>query len=338
MKKKFAAIIAACAMTLSLAACGTAAPAATNAPTTAPTAAATEAPVAQTFTVGILQQLEHPALDAATEGFKAALTDILGDAVTFEYDNAQNDQGNCVTIANKFVTEGVDLIMANATTALQSAASATGDIPVVGTSITDYASAGVLLGDNDAPGGNVTGASDLAPLDQQAELLCELCPDAKTVGIIYCSGEANSVFQAEKMTGYLEAKGLTVKSYTVADSNEIQAVLSAAVEEIDALYIPTDNTMADNMELVKNMTVPAGLPVICGEENMCKTGGLATLSISYFDMGYAAGELAASILKGEADPATSPIVYCATATREYNAEVAEAIGWTIPEGIAAIEG
>ena len=338
MKKKLTAIVLACAMTLCLAGCGAAAPAATAAPTASPTAAATAAPEAGSFTVGILQQLEHPALDAATEGFKTALTDILGDAVTFEYDNAQNDAGNCVTIANKFVTEGVDLIMANATTALQSAASATGDIPIVGTSITDYVSAGVLLGDNDAPGGNVTGASDLAPLDQQADLLCELCPDAKTVGILYCSGEANSVFQAEKMTGLLEDRGLAVKGFTVADSNEIQAVLSAAVEEIDALYIPTDNTMADNIELVKNLTVPARIPVICGEENMCKGGGLATLSISYFDMGYAAGELAASILKGEADPATSPIVYCSEVTREYNPQVAEAIGWTIPDGLTAIGG
>ena len=338
MKKKLTAIILACALTLCLAACGSAAPAATATPAAAPTdaAAATAAPEAQSFTVGILQQLEHPALDAATEGFKTALTDLLGDAVTFEYDNAQNDQNNCVTIANKFVTEQVDLIMANATTALQSAASATGDIPIVGTSITDYVSAGVLLGDNDAPGGNVTGASDLAPLDKQAELLCEICPDAKTVGIIYCSGEPNSVFQADKMAGFLEGKGLTVKRFTVADSNEIQAVLSSAVEEIDVLYIPTDNTMADNMELVKNLTVPAKLPVICGEENMCKNGGLATLSISYFDMGYAAGQLAASILLGEADPATSPIVYCADATREFNSEVAEAIGWTIPEGMTAI--
>jgi putative ABC transport system substrate-binding protein len=206
----------------------------------------------------------------------------------------------------------------------------------VGTSITDYISAGVLVGDNDAPGGNVTGASDLAPIDQQVELLTTLCPDAKTVGIVYCSSEPNSVFQAEKAQGYMEDAGLTVNVYTVADSNEIQSVVTKAVEEVDAIYIPTDNTMADNMELVKNLTVPAKIPVICGEENMCSVGGLATLSISYYDMGYAAGEMAYSILIGEADPATTPIAYVSDVTMEYNPEIAELIGWTIPDGIKAI--
>lgn len=318
MKKKLAAVILSGAMVLSLAACGTA-PSGDD-----------------VYTVGIIQQLEHQALDSATEGFKTALTDILGDKVQFEYDNAQNDQNNCITIANKYVSENVDLIMANATIALQSASAATSDIPIVGTSITDYITAGVLVGDNDAPGGNVTGASDLAPIDQQIELLIELCPEAETVGILYCSSEPNSKYQADKATEQLETAGLIVKEFTISDSNDIQAVLSNAVEQVDAIYIPTDNTMADNIELVKNIAIPAGIPIICGEENMCSKGGLATLSISYYDMGYAAGKLAADILTGKAEPATSPIVYVSNVTRKYNAEVADLLSWEIPEGIEAI--
>ncbi|MEG1633621.1 MAG: ABC transporter substrate-binding protein [Oscillospiraceae bacterium] len=331
MKKELTAIILAGVLTMSLAACGTK-PAETSATPTAQTGMMGE----QSYKVGILQQLEHPALDAATEGFKKALTEKLGDKVEFEYANAQNDSPTCTTIANKFVTDGVDLIMANATTALQAAASATAEIPIVGTSVTDYIAAGVLMGDNDAPGGNVTGASDLAPLDQQADLLLELCPDAKIVGILYSSGEPNSVFQSDKMTALLEDKGIEVKVFTVADSNEVQSVVSGAVEQIDALYIPTDNTMADNIGLVKNITAPAGIPVICGEENMCAGGGLATLSISYSDMGYNAGLIAVSILLGEADPATTPIAYCSEVTKKFNPEVAELLGITIPEGIEAI--
>lgn len=318
MKKKLASLVLSATMVLSLAACG-------------------QAPSGDdVYTVGIIQQLEHQALDAATEGFKDALTEILGDKVTFEYDNAQNDQNNCTTIANKYVSGNVDLIMANGTTALQSAAAATSDIPIVGTSITDYITAGVLVGDNDAPGGNVTGASDLAPIDQQIALLLELCPDAKTVGVLYCSSEPNSKYQADKATEQLVAADIEVKEYTISDSNDIQAVVSSAVEQVDAIYIPTDNTVADNMGLVKNITIPAGIPTICGEENMCSKGGLATLSISYYDMGHAAGELAANILTGKAEPASSPIVYVSKVTRKYNAEVAELLDWEIPEGIEAI--
>lgn len=326
--KKILATILVLALVLSLAACG-------NAP------AKSESPEpqekAETFKVGILQQLEHPALDAATEGFKQALTDRLGDRVSFDFVSAQNDINNCTTIANKFVSDKVGLIMANATSALQAAASATGEIPVVGVSITDYESAGVLKGDPSAPGGNVTGASDLAPLDLQAKLLVEVVPEAKTVGIVYCSSEANSIYQAETIKVHFEELGLKVKNFTVADSNEIQPVVTAAVEEVDALYIPTDNTMADNMELVKNITLNAKIPVISGEENACKNGGLVTLSISYFDMGYKAGELAADILEGKAEPATSPIVYCTEVERKFNPEVKEALGIELPADISPIE-
>ncbi|MBQ6003181.1 MAG: ABC transporter substrate-binding protein [Clostridia bacterium] len=288
------------------------------------------------YTVGILQQLEHPALDLATEGFEQALKDLLGDKVVFDYKNAQNDPANCATIATKFVNDNVDLIMANATTALTSCAAATSKIPIVGTSITDYVSAGVIES-NDKPGTNVTGASDLAPIDQQIELLTMIAPDVKSVGILYCSSESNSIFQAELAEKALKEKNIEVKIYTVSDSNEIQAVVTKAVDEVEAIYIPTDNTIADNMEVVKNITIPAKIPVICGEENMCKNGGLATLSISYYDMGYEAGKVAYEILVNGADPATTPIVYAAKVTLEYNKEVAELLGIEIPEGIVPIE-
>lgn len=290
------------------------------------------------YKIGILQQLEHQALDAATEGFKQALIDLLGEEnVEFDYQNAQNEPTNCASIATKFVNDkDIDLIMANATTALQSAAAATSEIPIVGTSITDYVSAGVV-DSNDVPGRNVTGASDLAPIDQQIDLLIKLCPEAKTVGIIYTSSEANSVFQAEKAEEIMKEKNLDVKVYTVSDSNDIQAVVTTAVGEVDVIYIPTDNNMADNMEIVKNITVPAKLPVIAGEENMCSKGGLATLSISYYSMGYSAGKMAYEILVNGADPAEMPIQYAEEVTLKYNKEVAELIEWEIPSDMVAIE-
>ncbi len=344
MKRLVCMILALVMMGALLGCAGASAPAEATAASTpaeaaepAETAAAEEsAAETKVYVVGILQQLEHQALDAATEGFKAALIDLLGeDGVEFDYQNAQNDPTNCATIATKFVNEGVDLIMANATTALQAAAAATGDIPIVGTSITDYVSAGVI-DSNDAPGRNVTGASDLAPIGEQVDLLAALCPGAKTVGIVYCSAEANSVFQAEAAQTALEALGMSVNIYTVSDSNDIQAVVTKAVSEVDAIYIPTDNTMADNMEIVKNLTVPAKLPVIAGEENMCAAGGLATLSISYYSMGYSAGQMAYEILVNGADPATMPIRYAEEVTLKYNSEIAALIGWTIPEDMVAI--
>lgn len=290
------------------------------------------------YKIGILQQLEHQALDAATEGFKQALIDLLGEEnVEFDYQNAQNEPTNCASIATKFVNDkDIDLIMANATTALQSAAAATSEIPIVGTSITDYVSAGVV-DSNDVPGRNVTGASDLAPIDQQIDLLIKLCPEAKTVGIIYTSSEANSVFQAEKAEEIMKEKNLDVKVYTVSDSNDIQAVVTTAVGEVDVIYIPTDNNMADNMEIVKNITVPAKLPVITGEENMCSVGGLATLSISYYSMGYSAGKMAYEILVNGADPAEMPIQYAEEVTLKYNKEIAGLIEWEIPSDMIAIE-
>ncbi len=281
-----------------------------------------------TFNVGIIQLVEHPALDAATEGFKDGLTEALeaeGYSVEFDYQNAQGEQANCATIATKFVNDKDDLIMANATPALQAVAAATGDIPVIGTSITDYKSAGVIE-DNNAPGTNVTGASDLAPVDEQIALLQKLVPEAKQVAILYCSSEANSKFQVDLAEQYLDEAGIAYKEYTIADSNELQSVVSTAVSNCDVFYIPTDNTIADNMSIVKNETIPAKIPVICGEENMCKNGGLATLSISYYDLGVTAGKQAYEVLVNGKNPAEMPIEFVSDGiTAEYNAETATAI-------------
>ncbi len=294
----------------------------------------------ESYKVGIIQLVEHEALDAATEGYKAALEEKLGDKVEFDYQNAQGEVVNCSTIVNKFVSKKYDLIMANATPALQAAANATKDIPVVGTSVTDYLTAGVFAegGSNEGSGTNVTGASDLSPIDQQIELLQKVCPDAKNVGLVYCSSEPNSVYQIEVAEKLLKEAGLKSTKYSFTDSNDIQPVLVKAVDENDCLFFPTDNTLADNMNLVRNITVPKKMPIITGEENMCKNGGLATLSISYYDMGYSAGEMAYEILVNDADPATMPIKTVTEGiVAKYNAEIAKEIGWEIPEGLEAIK-
>lgn len=289
------------------------------------------------YKIGICQQLEHQALDSATEGFQDALVEKLGkEKVEFDYQNAQGEQTNCASIATKFVNSDVDLIMANATTSLQACAAATADIPIVGTSVTDYVVAGVVES-NDAPGRNVTGTSDLAPVDKQIELMLELVPDAKKAGILYCSSEANSVYQAEMAEEMLEAKNVEVESFTVADSNDIQQVVTKMSDSCDVIYIPTDNTIANNMEGVKNITVPAGIPVICGEENMCAVGGLATLSISYYNIGYNAGLMAYEILINGKNPADMPIQYADEVTVKYNADVAAALGMKMPEDMIVIE-
>ena len=288
------------------------------------------------YKVGIVQQLEHPALDAATLGFQEKLTELTEGNVVFDYQNAQGEQTNCTTIATKFVSDGVDLIMANATTALQSAAAATADIPIVGTSVTDYVTAGVVES-NEAPGRNVTGASDLAPIDEQIAMLMELVPDVQKVGILYCSAEPNSIYQSELAQKELDAANVAWAEYTAADSNEVQSVVTKAVSECDVLYVPTDNTMANNTEIIKNVAVPAGVPVIAGEEGICAGCGVATLSISYYDLGAKAAEMAYEILVNGASPAEMPVAYVSEGiTEKYNAEIAEALNISIPEGMVAI--
>lgn len=259
-----------------------------------------------TYTVGIVQLVQHDALDLATEGFQAALTEKLGDKVSFDYQNASGDAMTCSTIADKFVTNNVDLIMANATPAVQAAKEATATIPIVGTSVTDYA-ASELVASNDAPGGNVTGVSDMNAVSNQMELVKTFAPEAKNVGIIYCSAEDNSKLQYEEAKGVFEAAGYTVTGYAVADVNELIAVVETAVKDNQVIYEPTDNLVAANMEVLKNAAVPAGVPVICGEESMCKAGGVASYSVNYYDVGYEAGLMAYEVLVNGANPAEMPI-------------------------------
>ncbi len=303
---------------------------------TADTAESTEPETDQKFTVGICQLVQHNALDAATQGFEDALKEKYGDNVTIDYQNAQGDSTTCATIVTGFVNNNYDLILANATPALQAAVSATTDIPILGTSVTDYGAALNISDFSGTTGMNVSGTSDLAPLDQQEKMILELVPDVKKVSILYCSAEANSKFQADEIEKYLDEDGIAYEEFTFADSNDLQSVVSSAVSDCDAVYIPTDNTAASNMTIVSNITEPAGIPVICGEENMCKSGGLATLSISYYDLGYTTGQQAIRILSDGEDVSTMPIENAAATTKEYNASYAEAIGMTMPDDYTAI--
>ena len=334
MKKKLLALALASVMALSLAACGAKkeeAPAETPAAETP----AAETP-AESYTVGICQLAPHPALDAATQGFKDALSDALGDAVTFDEQNAAGDSPTCATIVNGFVSNGVDLIMANATPALQAAASATADIPVLGTSVTEY---GVALGIENfsgTVGTNVSGTSDLAPLDQQAAMVKEWFPDAKTVGLLYCSAEANSQYQVDTVQAELEKLGLTCTQYPFSDTNDMASVTQSAVDNSDVVYVPTDNTCANNAGIIDNIARPAGVPIIAGEEGICGGCGVATLSISYYDLGVATGKMAAKILTGEADIAEMPIEYAPQFTKKYNETICTDLGLTVPEGYEAI--
>ncbi|MDD6662019.1 MAG: ABC transporter substrate-binding protein [Lachnospiraceae bacterium] len=290
----------------------------------------------QTYNVGICQLVQHVALDAATEGFKDALTDKLGDAVTFDEQNAQGDSNTCSTIINSFVSNDVDLILANATPALQAAAAGTDTIPILGTAVTEY---GVALGLDDfdgTVGGNISGTSDLAPLDQQAAMLQELFPDAKNVGLLYCSAEANSQYQVDTVKAALEDLGYTCEYYAFSDSNDLSSVVTTAASESDVIYVPTDNTVASNTEIINNICLPAQIPVIAGEEGICSGCGVATLSISYYDLGYATGEMAARILADGEDISTMPIEYAPKFTKEYNAEICEELGVTVPDDYVAI--
>ena len=291
---------------------------------------------ADSYTVGICQLVQHPALDSATEGFKAALTDKLGDSVSFLEQNASGDSATCNIICNQFVSEEVDLIMANATPALLAASSATNQIPILGTSVTDYGSALAIDDWTGTTGTNISGTSDLAPLDGQAQMLNELFPEAKTVGILYCSSEPNSKFQADTITPILEEMGYTVSPYTFSDSNDVAAVTQNACDDVDVIYIPTDNTAASCTEAINNVALVAGVPIIAGEEGICAGCGVATLSISYYDLGYATGEMAAEILTEGADVSTMEIRYAPTFTKKFNVTNCETLGVEIPEDYVAI--
>ena len=289
------------------------------------------------YTVGVCQLVQHPALDAATQGFQDALTEKLGDAVTFDVQNASGDSNTCSTIVNGFVSNNVDLIMANATPALQAAVAATGDIPILGTSVTDYATALDIDDWTGATGINVSGTSDLAPLDEQAAMLNELFPDAKVVGLLYCSAEPNSKYQVDVITGYLTDMGYECVEYTFADSNDVASVTQSACDGSDVIYIPTDNTAASCTEAIRNVVEPAMKPVIAGEEGICKGCGVATLSISYYDLGYATGDMAYEVLVNGADVATLNVAFAPNVTKEYNTELCELLGVTVPEDYMAIQ-
>jgi putative ABC transport system substrate-binding protein len=289
------------------------------------------------YNIGICQLVEHDALDAATQGFQDALTDKLGDKVQFNLQNAQGEQTTAATICNGFVSEGVDLILANATTPLQAAAAATTSIPILGTSVTDYATALEISDWTGSTGRNISGTSDLAPIAEQEDMLVELFPDAQQVGLLYCSAEANSLYQVQLFSAALEEDGIAYKTYPIADTNEVQSVVTAAVGECDVLYIPTDNTLASVTETVYNIVNPAKIPVIAGEEGICKGCGVATLSISYYDLGYATGEMAYEILVEGADISTMDVRFAPNFTKEYNAQACEDLGITVPEDYVAVE-
>ena len=289
------------------------------------------------YKVGICQLVQHPALDAATQGFQDALTKQLGDKVEFDVQNASGEPANCTTIVNGFVSSNVDLIMANATPALQAAKEATATIPILGTSVTDYASALEIDGWTGTVGTNISGTSDLAPLDGQAAMIKELFPDAKTVGILYCSSEANSQYQVDVITGYLTDLGFTVTPYSFTDTNDVASVAQKACES-DVLYIPTDNTAASNTEAIANVVLPAKVPVVAGEAGICQGCGVATLSISYYDLGYATGLMAVKILTGEAKISEMPVQYAPEFTKQYNAANCDALGITIPGDYTPLEG
>jgi putative ABC transport system substrate-binding protein len=350
---KLTALLLAALMALALAGCSgttanqstasapasaSAAPSASAAAPASPSpSAASAAPSAEkTFKIGISQIVQHPALDAATKGFRDALTEKLGDKVVFDEQNASGDSQTCAVIANQFVSSNVDLIMANATPSLQAAQAATNKIPILGTSVTDYGTALGIDNWTGTTGSNISGTSDLAPLDQQATMLKEIFPDAKTVGILYCSAEPNSKYQSTTITKYLTDMGYTVKDYTFSDSNDLQTVATAAAES-DVVFLPTDNTVASNIEIIKNVLLPKKVPVIAGEEGICKGYGVATLSISYYDLGYETGLMAYDVLVNGADTATMQIKYAPKFTKEYNPDVCKALGITPPSDYKAID-
>ena len=312
MKKKLFALLLTGAIALGLAACGS-------------SGNNTSSPSGST----------HPALDAATEGLQAALNDLLPGQVEIDLQNAANDPATCSTIATSFVSQGVDLIMANATPALQAAAAATADIPILGTSVTEYGVAFNIPDFSGTVGGNISGTSDLAPLDQQAAMIQEWFPDAKTVGLLYCSNEANSQYQVDTVQRYLEEMGYTCTQYAFSDSNDIAAVCQTAADASDVLYIPTDNSAASNTPIIDNIC-RGNTPVFVGEEGICAGCGVATLSISYYDIGYKTGEMAAQILTGQADISKMAVEYAPEFVKKYNPATCEALGLTPPEGYEAI--
>ena len=330
--KKIIATVLALMLVLSMAACGTTqAPAGTE-NAAAPTGGET---AAQKYTIGICQFVPHPALDSATKGFRDAVEAGLGaENVTFDEQNAAGEASNCSTIVNGFVSSKVDLIMANATPAVAAAYNATEIIPILGTSVTEY---GVALGiDNftGTVGANVSGTSDLADLSLQAEMITEWVPGAEKVALLYCSAEANSKYQVNEVKRILEEKGLECQLFAFADTSDLMAVTTSATEYADVIYIPTDNTAANNATAIDSICRPAGIPIIAGESGICGGCGIATMSIDYYDLGYKTGEMAVEILKNGADITQMPIEYTPAEKVKYlyNEEICTELGITPLEG------
>ena len=323
MKKKLLSAALAATMALTLAACG---------------GEGQSADDPDGYTIGICEQMEHVSLSEATQGFMDGLTELLGaDKVVFREQNAGGEQTNCTTIMNGFLAEGVDLILANATWPLQAAASATADTPILGTSVTDYAVALGLDEFDGTVGGNISGTSDLVDLEAQAAIISELFPDAETVGLLYCSGEPNSVYQIETVRGYLEPLGYACEIFAFTDVNDLASVTQAACDACDVIYLPTDNTVATNVESVANVVLPAGVPVVGGDPGICSGCGVATIATDYYELGRLTAEMAAQVLNGEADIASMPVQYGAM-EKIYDPENCELLGISIPEGYNPVEG
>ncbi len=289
------------------------------------------------YKVGICQLVKHEALDEATRGFRQALVDKFGeDGVVIDEQNAAGANDTCTTIVNNFVSQKVDLIMANATGALQAAYNATTEIPVLGTSITEYSVALELENFNGTVGGNISGTSDLAPLDEQAQMILDFFPSVKKVGLLYCSGEANSQYQIDVVKAFLEGKGVTCTEYKFADSNDVAMIAEKAAADSEVLYVPTDNTAASCAETINNVVLPTKTPIIAGEEGIAKGCGIVTLSISYYEIGYKTGEMAAQILTGEADISEMPIAYDPNPVKKYNKALCEELQINVPSDYVAI--
>ena len=320
--QKPAAMLLAAILLLTLAACG-------GAPTQ--TAPETDASAADDglYTVGICQLVQHEAHDDATRGFKDALNEALPNQVTFTSHIASNDIAACSGIVNQFIAEEVDLILANATPALQIASAATIEIPILGTSVTEYGAALGIDNFSGTVGTNISGTSDLAPVAEQAAMVQEWFPEAETIGMLYCSAEINSDYQITEVQKLLEDMGYICEDYAFTESNDLPLVLEAAVANCDVLFVPTDNTVAANSSIIDNTCRHAGIPVIGGDLGICKGCGVATLCVPYYDLGYQTGLMAAKVLTGEADIAEMPIEYGGT-TRVYNAEICGALGLTPP--------
>lgn len=336
-KRRLLAALLAGAMAFSLTACGSSNGDTSDSTTDSTTDSATDS--GASYTVGVCQLMQHVALDAATQGFQDKLTELVeadGKTVEFDVQNASGDSATCTTIVNGFVSSGVDLIMGNGTAALQAAQSGTADIPILGTSITDYATALDMSDWTGTTGTNISGTTDLAPLDGQAEMLKELFPDAKNVGLLYCSAEPNSAYQINTIKPMLEEMGYTCTEYAFTDSNDVASITTNACASSDVIYIPTDNTAATCTETIRNVVVPAGVPVIAGEQGICSGCGVATLSIDYYELGEMTGQMAYDILVGGQNPGEMEIQPAPTFTKMYNESICQELGITVPEGYEAI--